>query len=124
MIERRSFVVEWVPPTLNYLLRAHWKRRYKTTHTAGLHIGLAIGQCKTDPPERLRVIVRMHRTRQVDDDNNVAICKPIFDAIKRLGWAKDDSPRFMEQKVLPMVVCKRGEKPHTEITIEEVAARR
>ena len=44
--------------------------------------------------------------------------KPCIDALVRFGWAKDDSERWMEQVVLPVIVDKT---PRTEIVIEKVS---
>lgn len=64
------------------------------------------------------VTIQMFRKNPTDRDGAQGACKPIFDAITRLGYTKDDSERWMEQNVLPVKVDRKN--PRTEITIEYV----
>jgi hypothetical protein len=53
---------------------------------------------------------------------NPGVCNPVFDALVRLGWARDDSEKNMEQAVLPVVVDRRRSAAvKTSVTIEQLA---
>ena len=78
-----------------------------------------MGKNHGEVPAKVRVTVEMHRKRPVDRDGAQGACKPIFDALVRLGWARDDSEAHMEQNVLTVVVDRRRSAPvKTVITIE------
>jgi hypothetical protein len=63
----------------------------------------------------------MYRKRPMDRDGAQGACKPIFDALVRLGWARDDSEKHMEQVVLPVVVNRRrASLIKTVITVESL----
>jgi hypothetical protein len=64
---------------------------------------------------RVRVTIQMFRRNRMDRDNAMASCKPVFDAITKLNWARDDSVRWMTQQVLPVVIDRR--RPRTEIEL-------
>jgi hypothetical protein len=110
--------IPWVPPTLNQQLRSHWSKQRKLTRVAAGYILAEAG--KKIPPEENRVSVEiiMHRKRTVDQDGLHGGCKPIFDALVRLGYAVDDAPKWMDQKVSMMVDSKNP--PSTEITINGI----
>ena len=53
----------------------------------------------------------------MDRDGGQGACKPVFDALVRFGWAKDDSEEYMEQVVLPVIVDRRN-PPKMTISVE------
>ena len=112
--------IPWIPPALNVTLRMHWSKRSKLTETAGLYL-MAAGLVRRQPEAstRVRVTIQMHRKNPTDRDGAQGACKPIFDAIRRLGWAVDDSERWMEQIVQPVIIDRK--RPRTRIKIEEIA---
>jgi len=61
----------------------------------------------------------MYRRNPMDSDNAKGACKVVFDAMVRLGWVKDDSERWMEQVVLPVVVDRKS-PPRMFITVEKL----
>ncbi|MFH1740200.1 MAG: hypothetical protein ABIH23_14420 [bacterium] len=117
--EVKKFVILWVPPGLNVQLRMHWAVRRRLTETAAMYIASQIGQNARSETSRVWVSVQMYRYNGMDKDGAMGGCKPIFDALVRLGWAKDDRPEFMEQIVLPVKI-ERGKNRHdrTEITLK------
>lgn len=61
-----------------------------------------------------RVTITSYRRRLLDPDNLVHGCKPVLDAIKRLGLIRDDSPRWLDLEVKQELLA-AGDLPHTEI---------
>ena len=54
----------------------------------------------------------------MDRDRAQGYAKPIFDALVRLGWIKDNSPRWLEEGIkVPRV----DKDPRSEVVIEELA---
>ena len=64
--------------------------------------------------EPVRIILRSLRIRLVDYANLVGGAKPIPDALKRLGWIKDDSPRWFLCDYYQAVVPKGQERTEIE----------
>jgi hypothetical protein len=62
------------------------------------------------------VTIEMYRRQAMDQDGAYGAAKPLFDALVRTGWARDDSDRWMAQEVHALVDRKH---PRTEIAIEE-----
>jgi hypothetical protein len=117
-----SFTLPWVPPALNRALRSHWAPRRQTLHTATALL-LAAGAGGREPERSpVRVTIQMYRRNGMDQDGAAGACKPIFDALVRLGWARDDRPRWMEQDVRPVILDRQGE-PRTEIEIVRLEKR-
>jgi hypothetical protein len=120
---RRTCTIPWVPPSGSRLVRMHWTAQRELVEVAGVYLVHGFGQNWTanwhpnPPPDFITVTIQMYRKRALDTENAWFACKPIFDALVRLGWAKDDSPKHMNQVVLPVIVDTRA-KPKTEITIE------
>lgn len=114
------FRLDWVPPSNNVLIRMSRWRRGRLTATASLLIlAAAGGRPDTRERRRVRVTITLHRRRPVDRDNAIGGCKPIFDALVRLGFAHDDREDSMEQNVRPVVVDRRA-RPWTEIEVERL----
>jgi hypothetical protein len=112
-------VIEWVPPPLNQTLRQHWTAYRKARRLASSYLKLYLGAA----PEawstggRVRVRVQMYRRRQMDQDGANGACKPLFDSLVELGWARDDSPASMDQQVAVVIVDRQ--RPRTEISLTE-----
>lgn len=113
-----QFRIDWTPPTLGKQLRTHPMKLPGLVKVAAVYIVAAIGKPAAREQRKVRVRLTLHRKprRKIKDDDNLhGMCKPLFDAIVRLGWAWDDSRKFMEQVVDP-VVPDRDE--FTEIELE------
>jgi len=114
-----TVTIPWVPPTLNKMLRSHWSQRKKDLQTVSIYLaGAGMLRPQERESRKIRVTVQMYRHNPTDRDGAQGACKPIFDAITRLGIARDDSEKFMEQVVLPVIVDRKN--PRTEISIEIV----
>jgi hypothetical protein len=82
-------------PSQNETLYRHWKA-YTTERDAWFVLLRAqLAPCKpVDYP--VRMAIRSYRTRLIDYANLVGGSKPIPDCLIRLGYLKDDSPRWFE----------------------------
>lgn len=112
-----------MPPPLNVTVRTRDFRRreslHQATHTAAALLLVEIGRKQPPETDRVRVTVQMYRWNALDDDGAHGASKPIFDALVRLGWAVDDRPRWMDQRVLPVIID-RVRPARTEIEIERL----
>ena len=114
-----TVTIPWVPPTLNKMLRSHWSKRKKDLQTVSIYLaGAGISRPRERESRKIRVAVQIYRKNPTDRDGNQGSCKVIFDSIVRLGLARDDSEKWMEQVVLPVIVDRKN--PRTEISIEIV----
>jgi hypothetical protein len=110
------FRVDWVPPSNNRSLRMHWTSRRQVSDVVGRLIVAAAGKPRDRESGRVRITITMYRHRLMDRDNAYGAAKPLFDALVRLGYAVDDSPRWMQQQVRTFVIDHRA-IPRTEIEI-------
>lgn len=114
---RLEFDIPWTPPSLNKYIRVHWRERGEWLQTVGMYLAAAIGRPQTTWGFRVRATFEVwHPKRRLDDDNVVVGRKLILDALKRLGWIKNDSPRYVESHDLP---CRMG-SARTKVLIEEI----
>lgn len=102
-------------PSQNATQYSHW-RKYTTERDAWAVLLRSHLVPRTPPDHRVRVSIHSYRTRYLDYGNLVGGAKPIPDVIVRLGWARDDSPRWMDTAYAQTVVPKEEER--TEISIE------
>jgi hypothetical protein len=101
-----TITVPDVPPSLNKVLRMHWRVKNKLRHSFETPIYYllgkpAIGELRqlVFAQQKMRVVVTIHNARQYDKDNAYGACKVIFDVIKKLGLIVDDRPEFLESEV-------------------------
>lgn len=84
----------------------------------------AIPEAKRVCAEKRRVTIQRlapSRRRFIqDDDNLVAASKPVLDALKRLGFIKDDRRKWIDLVVAPQAVSTDGQF-WTHITVESIA---
>src|SRR5207249_3259479 len=72
--------IDWVPPSLNLVLRMNRFNRAGLRQLAGLHL-IAAGLRKQQSPtnHRVKVTIQMYRKRPMDRDNAVGALKVLFD---------------------------------------------
>ncbi len=69
------------------------------------------------PPEhKVLVAIVSYRNREIDYGNLVGGAKPIPDALVKLGYLKDDKPKWMECSYKQVMVKKAEERTTIEIT--------
>jgi hypothetical protein len=113
------FRIPWVPPSNNRALRMHWTKRDELVRVAATHVLAVAGRPSTPEWARVRVRIVMRRRRPMDQDNAYGAVKPLVDALVRLGYAVDDSRRWMRLTVAPVGVA-RNLPPWTEITVNAI----
>ena len=67
---------------------------------------------------KVRVTIQTYRKRQADRDKEHTAWKPCIDALRLLGWIRDDSPKWSYEDTKDPLVDKT---PRSEIVIEEVS---
>ena len=88
--------------SLNKSNNRHWSSKTRPGFQKGIwfsilggHLGLAK---RHEGKKRMICFTRPYggRVKQMDQDNFIGGCKPVLDALVKLGWIKDDSPQFVE----------------------------
>lgn len=106
-------------PSQNASMYRHW-RAYTSERDAWFILLRAQLPPRTPPSEPVRIVLRSLRTRLVDYANLVGGAKPIPDCLIRLGYLKDDSPRWFHCDYYQSQVPKEQER--TEIQFMPWAA--
>ena len=108
--------VDWVPPSLNLMLRMNRWNRAGLRQLAGQYL-VAAGLPRQQSPtnHRVKVTIQMYRKRPMDRDNAAGALKVLFDALKEFGYMRDDSEEW-DLIVLPVIVDRK--RARSEITIE------
>ena len=98
--------------TLNKYIRSHWAVRKKEVTTWRLLL-----RSQHQAPElvegKVKLVIKVFRSRRQDPDNAVGSMKPLIDAINREGWLVDDDLAHLELHVREFK-SKRVDE-HTEI---------
>ena len=112
-------VIDWVPPTLNQMLRRHWSEYRKARKLAAAYLLVSAGRAPASWSTEgcVEVCIQMYRRQGMDSDGAHGASKPLFDALVELGWARDDSPQSMKQIVGTVIVDRH--RPRTEIMLME-----
>lgn len=97
----------------NWLIRAHWAKRRAIAKDLETMVWLAArgGQIKAADGFRYIHIQRIGG-KELDYDNLVMGCKPLIDAIKRVGLLIDDNPKNLHA-VYSQRKAGAGERPGT-----------
>jgi hypothetical protein len=92
----------------------HWRQYmlYRNAWATLMRIKLP---AKEPPTELVSIKIRSYRTRLLDYANLVAGCKPIPDTLKRLGYIKDDSPKWFHCEYEQVQVAKTDERTEIEV---------
>lgn len=100
----RLIVVRRRVPSQNRSMYRHWSA-YTRERDAWFILLRAQLPPRHPPDEPVRIILRSLRTRLADYANLVGGAKPIPDCLQRLGYIRDDSPRWFHcdyyQSVVP-----------------------
>src|SRR5262245_4923834 len=92
-ITGRLIVIRRRVPSQNASQYAHW-RAYTKERDAWFILLRAQLPPRQSPTHPIRVQLRSYRSREIDYANFVGGAKPIPDCLQRLGYLKDDSPRW------------------------------
>lgn len=111
-ITGRTIIVRRRIPSQNAAQYSHWRTYTKERDTWFILLRAQLPPRR--PPEHpIRMQLRSYRTRLVDYANLVGGAKPIPDGLIRLGYLKDDSPRWFHCDYFQSQVAKAEER--TEI---------
>ena len=110
----RTLILKRRIPSQNQFHYAHW-RKYATERDAWFILLRTTLIPRAHPPD-YPVRIRLHsfRTRLLDYANLVGGAKPIPDALIKLGYLKDDHPRWFHADYHQTLVAKTEER--TELT--------
>lgn len=89
-----SFKIPRLPPSLNVLLRMHWKKRSELQRIFDIQVRYAwedSGRCTFLVPVKLIYILCFTSSQRRDIDNYIGGTKLITDALKRTFLFRDDS---------------------------------
>jgi hypothetical protein len=108
-------------PSLNKLLRAHYrerKRMKKGFEWEFLVAGACEPQYKINGMKKRRVEIRAFWSRLLDQDNFIGGLKPLLDGLIELELLHDDSPEYLELKAEQIKASKVDQR--LEIIIEDL----
>lgn len=100
-------------PSQNQFQYRHWKA-YMVEKEAWYVLLRAHLVPRRPVDEPVRIALRSYRNRLVDYANLVGGAKPIPDALIRLGWIKDDAPRWFHCDYSQFQVPKAQERTELE----------
>jgi hypothetical protein len=109
----RLVVVRRRVPSQNASQYAHWSA-YTRERDAWFVLLRAQLPPRVPPDQPVRLVLRSYRTRLVDYANLVGGAKPIPDSLIRLGYLKDDSPRWFFCDYQQFQVAKAEERTELE----------
>ena len=121
MLDPRLLVIRRRLPSQNAAQYRHW-----SAYTRERDAWFVLLRAQLPPREPVahpvRLAIRSYRQRLVDFANLVGGAKPIPDCLIRLGYLKDDSPRWFSCDYQQHRVAKADERTELEILPWEGAA--
>ncbi len=112
-ITGRLVVVRRRVPSQNTTQYGHWRTYTKERDTWLMLLRVQLPP-RRPPDHPIRMALRSYRTRLVDYANLVGGAKPIPDCLIRLGWIKDDTPRWFHCDYFQFQVPKAEERTEIE----------
>ncbi len=100
-------------PSQNQLHYRHWSR-YRTERDAWFILLRSHLPPRSAVQEPVGLIIRSYRNRLLDYANLVGGAKPIPDSLIRLGYLKDDSPRWFSCRYEQIQVPRKDERTELE----------
>ena len=108
-----KIVIKRRVPSQNLSQYRHWR-----TYTQERDAWFVLLRAKLPPrqavDEPMRIVLHSYRSRLVDFANLVGGAKPIPDSLVRLGYLKDDSPRWFTCDYFQTQVAKAEERTEIE----------
>lgn len=94
-VERVSFLPKRTP-SFNAFKGKHWSNYHNESKSWMGYCIAFIGRGAHNDKFRNIMIKTYHRgSTRYDRDNHIGGCKPLIDSLKKLGWMKDDSPKWL-----------------------------
>ena len=103
-----------VPSLNSFYAGSHWTKRKKAKDAALKEVKEQLGFNQGPPYNSFRVTANVRY--RYDLDNSIIAVKFTSDALKALGWIKDDSPKYFRHLLL--VWSEQVPRDEAEITIE------
>jgi hypothetical protein len=105
-----------VPPSLNIQMHWHWSKRKKEKLLWQQEIITAFGAGRIpQATDRMKMEITMFNSRLYDADNLAGAYKVVVDAIKELGFIKEDSRKWVDLQYDQMKVPRNKSSTHIEI---------
>ena len=118
-----TFTIPWPTQSQNVYGKGHWSKRHRATqrYELALH-GDMLRRRLTgwSAKGKRRVTITRYSSGTLDQGNLVGGCKPLIDAMVRLGLLVDDTPELLEDHYA-QVKIPRKEMPRTAVEIEDAA---
>jgi hypothetical protein len=97
-----AFTIPEATPSLNTVLRSHWRANYYLRSRWQWFVRAAIVNNKLKPSHwtRAKVTIERFGPRRLDADNFAGGTKILMDCLVREGFIEDDSPRHIECEYL------------------------
>jgi len=106
-----------VPSLNSFYAGSHWTKRKKAKDAALETIKEQLGANKGAPYNSFRV--RANVRYRYDLDNSIIAIKFTSDALKTLGWIKDDSPKYFRHLLLVWTDEIPKDQAQIEITLSD-----
>lgn len=119
-----DFTIPVRVPTLNVLMRMHFRKRHRLLNQLAWHVVAAAGKAPPRPFQKARVVIERESTQEPDPDGLKASVKSLLDVLqpvsKRhplgLGFIKDDSADCIDLEVRHI----QGKGARTRVMIVEL----
>jgi hypothetical protein len=96
---------------------AHWTAYHRYNKKWRSALALRLGRSPDVVTTPMDITITSYRSRLLDKGNLVGGCKPIPDALKALGWIKDDSPEWVDIHY-DQIKTKKNQTRGTHITVQ------
>lgn len=90
-----SVVITDVPSLNKYYAGGHWTVRNKQANKFHAQVKSQLHEKEIPSPHAVRVVCDSHS--RLDLDNRILAVKFTLDALKEMGYIKDDSPKFVKE---------------------------
>lgn len=114
----KKWVFDVMPATLNTTLRWHWAKRHKYNEGWFVRFIAEAGRPSFKVKGQAKLRITVYRSRSQDKDNMYGSVKPIVDAIKKLGWIKDDDPKHLDLKVQEVKSKRVDQRTEISLSVE------
>jgi hypothetical protein len=110
----RVIIIRRRVPSQNASMYRHWSRYTAERDAWFVLLRGQLTPRRAPPDQPVRLAIRSYRQRLVDFANLVGGAKPIPDCLIRLGYIKDDNPKWFDCQYLQLQVGKSDERTEIE----------
>lgn len=105
-----AVTIKRLVPSQNNSQYAPWHVYHKEKKAWAILIGAALPKRAKPPAEPVRMRITSYRNRLCDFANLVGGAKPIPDLLKKLGYLRDDNPRWFQCEYIQIQVPRKEER--------------